>query len=151
MKYAWTLCFQLFGFLFVSAVLAPQAVQSEDWAYVGKYQDGAVDYFDRDSLKRQGNTVFSRYKTVLPAPVVLDDGLSYQTIISESKEDCQAKTSVTLIVRGFTLGGKEVFSQNYTEPKASPLAPGSNGEFYQNMICAPNHLSKQKLEQLTGL
>ena len=123
--------------LIISAILFslfPSAVLSADWTFLASSENGKSYYYDRESLKDQGDKVTFVTRIVFAYPEEHSRG-KVKVAEDEWLMDCRNRTFQLTFSREYDEEEKEIYSLNagtFQEPEV--IAPGSFTEtIYQNV------------------
>jgi hypothetical protein len=117
----------------VCLALIPIApVYAANWIFVNTNKDGAVFYYDSDTIQRSGNRVTIWEKTDYSR----DKTTNYRQTITRYRYDCAERTSTLLQGTAYYPDGKsETFVYNNYEQKEYALPPDSVGETMLEAVC----------------
>lgn len=113
-------------------VVAAPAV-AQDWETIGESPKLNI-YVDRDTVKRQGNIVTAWTKWVYPNSGRKDEAY----YVARNRHDCENRTTTLLSYIFYNAKDEAIKSgklETYQQ-KADDMAPGTDGEYVLNHVCA---------------
>lgn len=122
--------------LFAAAFAMPATAFAENWVRVGENSNGAVFYYDADSIAFDGKTAAIWIKT--------DHSQDKTVKRRQSKKrniyDCEARTVFISVIVDYDKFGRVIFSHKYSkiENPEADVVPGSIGEAYMEIACSAN-------------
>lgn len=115
----------------ILAILASQA-QPEDWVDVAEY-DGSPIALDRASVRREGNIVTLRSRTIFAQ--AQQDGT--KTVLVQFRYDCGARTSDLMSIHTLREDGSTVAREEVPQDQrqVEPVSSGSPNAAIADVVC----------------